>query len=87
LNHILCKSAKESNVTIGFSLSSILNAKNEHVALGRMMQNIKMCRKFRVKTIIASFAQKPFDMRSVHDLRSLFEILGCKNPAFLKEPT
>ena len=85
LNHILCKSAKENNVTIGFSLSLILNSKNKHVILGRMMQNIKMCKKFRVKTIIASFAEKPFEMRSVHDLRSLFEILGSKNPAFLKE--
>ena len=85
LNHILCKLAKENNITIGFSLSSILNSKNKQVVLGRIMQNIKLCRKFRVKTAVASFAQKPFEMRGSHDLRSLFEILGSKNPAFLKE--
>ena len=34
--------------------------------------------------VIASFAQKPFDMRSGHDMISLFENLGLKNPAFLK---
>ena len=85
LNHILCKIAKKNNIIIGFSLSSILNSKNKQVILGRIMQNIKLCRKFRVKTAIASFAQKPFEMRGAHDLRSLFEILGSKNPAFLEE--
>jgi RNase P/RNase MRP subunit p30 len=76
LNHILCKLAKENNVTIGFSLSSILNSGDKHVVLGRMKQNIKMCKKTRTKTAIASFAKKPSEMRSVHDLKSLFKILG-----------
>ena len=76
LNHILCRSAKENNVTIGFSSSSILNKENKGVILGRIKQNIKLCKKFKVKTIIASFAEKPFDMRSVHDVASLFTILN-----------
>ncbi len=76
LNHIMCKLAKENNVTIGFSLSSILNSGDKHVVLGRMKQNIKMCKKTRTKTAIASFAKKPSEMRSVHDLKSLFKILG-----------
>jgi len=75
LNHILCKSAKENNVTIGFSIKLILDAENRQEILGRMMQNIRICRKFNVKTIIASFAQMPLEMRPVHDLASLFEIL------------
>ncbi|MCH8004197.1 MAG: hypothetical protein IH934_06225 [Nanoarchaeota archaeon] len=75
LNHILCKSAKENNVTIGFSIKSILDAENKQEILGRMMQNMKLCRKYKIKTIIASFAQKPLEMRNVHDLASLFEIL------------
>lgn len=84
LNHILCRLAKEKNVIIGFSLSSILNAGNKSVVLGRMVQNIKLCRKFKVKTVIASFAQKPLDMRSNHDMISLFKSLGSENPTFLK---
>ena len=75
LNHILCKSAKENNVTIGFSIKSILDAENKQEILGRMMQNMKLCRKYKIKTIIASFARKPLEMRNVHDLASLFEIL------------
>lgn len=75
LNHILCKSAKENNVTIGFSIKSILDAENKQEILGRMMQNIRICRKYKIKTIIVSFAQRPLEMRNVHDLASLFEIL------------
>ena len=85
LNQVLCKSANENDVIIGFSLRSVLNAENKSLILGRIMQNISICRKFKAKTAIASFAQKPFEMRSVHDVISLFEVLGCKNPAFLKD--
>lgn len=84
LNHILCRSAKENDVIIGFSLSSILNFENKHKVLGKIMQNIELCSKFKVKTVIASFAQKPLEMRSSHDLISLFKALGCKNPCFLR---
>ena len=85
LNHILCKLAKENNVIVGFSLSSILNARNKHEILGRIMQNIKICRKFKAKTIVGSFAEKPFEMRSAHDIISLFGILDLKSSVFLKE--
>ncbi len=77
LNHILCSLARKNNITIGFSFTSILNAKNRHEILGRMMQNLRMCKKFKVKTIIASFAKNPYEMRSMHDLMSLFKTLGA----------
>lgn len=85
LNHILCKLAKENNVAIGFSLSLILNAENKHLVLGRIKQNIRLCKKFKVRTVIASFAEKPYDMRSMRDLISLFKVLGLEKPEFLKQ--
>lgn len=78
LNQILCKSAKENNVTVGFSIKSLLDAENKQEILGRIMQNINLCRKFNVKTTIASFAHKPVEMRHVHDLTSLFNILSIR---------
>ncbi|MEK6869468.1 MAG: RNase P subunit p30 family protein [Nanoarchaeota archaeon] len=75
LNHILCSLARKNDVAIGFSFSSILNAKNTHEILGRIMQNLRMCRQFKVKTAIASFAKNPYEIRSMHDLKSLFKIL------------
>jgi RNase P/RNase MRP subunit p30 len=85
LNHIMCKLAKQNNVIIGFSIKSILNFEKKHVVLGRIAQNIKICRKFKTKILVASFAEKPFEMRSVHDIISLFGFLGLKGNIFLKE--
>ena len=84
LNHILCRLAKENNITMGFSLKSILNSNNPDVILGRMMQNIFLCSKFKVKMAIASFASSPYEMRSPHDVESLFRLMRHQKPEFLK---
>ncbi len=74
LNQVLCKIAQQNKVAIGFSFSSILNLNTK--VLGRIRQNIKLCRKYKVKTAIASFASKPYEMRSPHDLIALFICFG-----------
>jgi len=78
LNQILCKLANKNNIMIGFSFSSLLNTEGRirSQILGRMMQNIRLCRKYKVKTVIASFAEKPYDLRSCFDLKSVFVSLG-----------
>jgi len=78
LNQVLCKLANKNNIMMGFSFSSILNTEGiiRSQILGRMMQNIKLCRKYKVKIIVASFAEKPYDMRPNHDLKSVFISLG-----------
>lgn len=76
LNHILCNIAKERNILIGFNFNSVLKAKNKKKIIGRMMQNVKLCRKYKVKTVIASFAKNPFEMRSFYDLISFGVTIG-----------
>ena len=76
LNHILCTFAKKNDLKIGLSFSSILKSSDRHQLVGRMSQNIKLCRKYKVKMCIASFAKKPYEMRSPNDLMSLFETIG-----------
>ncbi len=79
LNHILCELARKNNVAVGFSYSSLFNNKNTSITptiIGRMMQNIALCQKYKVKTIIGSFAEEPFDLRSQYDVTSLFTMLG-----------
>ena len=76
LNHVLCRFAHKNKVKIGFSFSDILNSNNCHILLGRIMQNIRFCRKFKVPMLIASFAKTPFEMRSFFELRAFFEVLG-----------
>lgn len=78
LNNVICTFAKKNNVTIVFSFAQILKSYKTKRAqiFGRIMQNIRLCRKYQVKTAIASFAANPFEMRSAKDLQSLFCLLG-----------
>ena len=78
LNQIICEIARKYDVYFGFSYSSLLNKPDQIASLiiGRMMQNIRICQKYNVKTIIGSFSGKPFDMRASHDIMALFKLLG-----------
>ena len=78
LNHILCELASKNNVAVGFCYSVLLS-KNHALAsilMGRIMQNISLCQKFKVKMVIGSFSEKPFELRQHHDIISLFSIFG-----------
>tara|TARA_Y100000310_G_C20601434_1_gene773260 strand:+ start:528 stop:1052 length:525 start_codon:yes stop_codon:yes gene_type:complete len=76
LNQVLCKLAKERNIAIGFSFSAILKSKNLPEDLGRIIQNIKLCRKYKVKMVIASFAKNKNEQRNIKDIQSFFKVLG-----------
>ncbi len=78
LNQVLCKLAKEKGVAIGFSFSSILNSfgQKRAILLGRMMQNITFCRKYKTPMWLASFATTPYDMRAKAEIESFFKQLG-----------
>ena len=78
LNHILCELAAKNKVSVGFSYSSLINSKNAPVLLGRMIQNLGLCRKYKVNTAIASFSSNPFGLRQPHDAASLFKLLGAE---------
>ena len=78
LNQVLCKIASKKGKTIGFSFSSILKYDGMHRAqiIGRIMQNVRFCRKYKVKTILASFAQSPYEIRAPKDMISFGKIVG-----------
>lgn len=78
LNHIICELANKNNVCIGFSYSRLFNENKMVVSLliGRMMQNLALCRKYKVKTMIGSFSTSPYELRAPHDISSLFAMLG-----------
>ncbi len=86
LNHILCQIAHDNKITIGFSFSLILKTSGikRAVILGRMKQNVKLCRKFKVKMFLGSFATSPYEMRSPHDLESFGCLIGM-HPKEAKE--
>lgn len=78
LNHILCTIARDKKKTIGFAFSTILNSHGTAQAqlIGRVMQNIRLCRKFRVRMFIGSFAKSPYEMRAPRDLGAFFQAIG-----------
>ena len=76
LNQVLCELAKENNVAIGFSFSSVLNSTRRSEVIGRMIQNIILCRKYKVKMVIGTFAVSEKDVRNLKDVQAFFRALG-----------
>jgi len=75
LNQVICKIAKINNITIAYSFSELLNNKKRTILLGRIIQNIRFCKKYKVKTAFYSFAKQPYELRSENSLKSLFRVL------------
>ncbi len=61
LNHVLCRSANRNKVAIGISLESVKSTKGIERAekMGKIMQNIALCRKYNTKIVLASFNEEP----------------------------
>lgn len=78
MNQVLSKLAKQNNISVGFSISMILDAAKhkKHIIMSRISQNIRFCRKYNVDMITASFASHPYQMRAPKDLISLMQDLG-----------
>jgi len=76
LDQILCKIAAEKSKTIAFSFAEVLNSSARGKLLGRMMFNIKLCKKYNVPMMLCSFAACKEEMRSAKDLQALGRVLG-----------
>ncbi|MBW2972347.1 hypothetical protein KY359_04895 [Candidatus Woesearchaeota archaeon] len=78
LNHVLATLAQQKGVAIAFGFSEIIAAKPQDRArfIGRMMQNIRFARKFKFRTVLASFAADPWHMRGKQELVSFFAGIG-----------
>ena len=76
LNQVTIQIAKEKGVTVGIAFSTLLHSKNRHILFGRIRQNIRLCRKYKVPLRIFTLAQQPLDTRSPADLISFLEEMG-----------
>jgi RNase P/RNase MRP subunit p30 len=79
MNQVLAKLLKQKNVAWGISFSSLLNALRQHRVrlFGRIMQNMRLQRKYGFPIMCASFAKTPEEMRATKDLLSLLVTLGA----------
>lgn len=79
LNHILCNLASKNEKAIGISFSNLLDNSFNPTLIGRISQNLKLCKKYKIKIVFASFAKNPSELRSPIDLRSFLISIGSDN--------
>lgn len=77
-NHVLAALAHEKEKIIAFNFNAILRAAGHQrsVLLGRMRQNVRLCRKYKVMMLIMSGATHLYEMRAGHDLIAFGELIG-----------
>lgn len=73
LNDVLCKLARKNNVAVAVSLDQFNNAVN----IGRIMQNVRFCREYKVVLLILSLASDEYGLRAPKDVEALYRLIGC----------
>ncbi len=83
LNQVLVKLAKKNDIGIGFSLDRIssLNKLQRAILFGKIMQNVVLCNKYKVKYFIVNFNS----FKNEQDLISLGLSLNVKNVNVIQE--
>lgn len=76
LDHVLCGLANKNKISVGFSFSDVLHAKDKGKVIGRMMQNAMLCKKYKVNAVVASFAKDKYEMRLRNDLEAFGRVIG-----------
>lgn len=82
LNQVVCNLVAKNNISIAINFSefsAIKSNKEKAQVLGRIMQNAKLCRKFKAKMLIASFAKSPDKMASISELKNFALSAGMSN--------
>lgn len=78
LNQVLCKIARDNNKAIIINFKDIFFkiGCDRAILLGRIMQNIRLCRKYKVNLKIGSFASVQEEMRTASDFTSFCAAIG-----------
>ena len=71
LNHVLCKIAQQNNKNILISINELNNPQS----LGKVLQNIKLCKKFNVKWQIVNLVDDVSLLRSAFELKEIERVL------------
>ena len=76
LNQVLCTLASKNHIAFGFSFHDVLVSDDRKSLLGKMMQNVRLCRKYTVSMVLLSGATQELEMRAPKDLVSFGISLG-----------
>lgn len=72
LNQTTCRLAKENDIIIGISLDRL----RDGIDYGRVIQNIRLCKKYKVKVAFFSFARDKLELKGVNDMLAFCRVLG-----------
>ena len=78
LNQVLSRIATRKKKIIGINLRNIIDSEDKPQTIGRVRQNVMLCRKFKTDMILFSGAETPLQMKGYHDLISLLVVLGLR---------
>ena len=76
LNQVLLNLAYKNKIAIGFNFHDVLISDDRKSILGKMMQNVRLCRKYHVSMVIISGATNELETRAPKDLLSFGISLG-----------
>ncbi|MDO8642370.1 MAG: RNase P subunit p30 family protein [Candidatus Woesearchaeota archaeon] len=77
-NHVLAALAHDKEKMIAFNFNTILTAQGaaRGILLGRMRQNVMLCRRYKVPMLLISGATNLYEMRAAHDMLAFGELIG-----------
>jgi RNase P/RNase MRP subunit p30 len=71
-NQVLCTIIKEKEKVLVFDMEKIIvPSRQREMLLGRMQQNLMLAKKYKLRTVICSFASKPENLRAEAEYASL----------------
>ncbi len=71
LNHILCKIASDNKKMILISLDELKNQKT----LGRVMQNLRLCKKYKTSAFLVNFTDDKSDLKTLFEIKEMEGVL------------
>ena len=77
LNQVHAKLAKENNICVVFNLGLLLDSglRSKQIYFGRMLQNARLVKKYKLKSVVFSMARTPMEMRSAVVLDAFRNVL------------
>ncbi|MBP7708203.1 hypothetical protein KA107_00840 [Candidatus Pacearchaeota archaeon] len=80
-SHVLAEIAKKKNIQIVVDLNWLnsLQGKQKAIAISRIIQNIKICRKAKIDLKLASFATKPGNLLDEKQIKAIGFSLGMSS--------
>ena len=78
INQVIAKLMSTNKVEYIINFQTLLKANPLRRAniFGRIMQNLRICKKYKVKVGIYSFASNPMELRNPKDMEALLKVLS-----------